>query len=488
MNKIKGFIFSEKRLSGAIFGFLVIAAFVLVFGPNIQNIYAQFSRQDGPTGWGYGYGYGYGYGGGFDGGLISGYRTDGSANPDIYEYGHGYGYLDSGVTYSAGNGYEVTPSNMSNLVQSGVMVPNAGNINSTTQVAFQDKVTMTVAAGTTIAIPSGTTFTAGSTGDFSALAASGTVDTSALTGVDLAGSISFGLPNLGLTVSPAITISINVGTSRNGQTLKIYRKDAGGSWVESPANTDATCLVASGICTFTTTHLSSFSAGNSSGGGSGGSSGGGSSVNATTCANVVYSEYETACFAGYQYRTVVSRTPSNCSMTVAQQEATKRACVNTVPPTVEEPVVVDTSNLNTSNFIALERSLVKKINKLLTGRLAGRILLQVEGQGQAWYVNPVNGSKYFLGRPADAFALMRKLALGVSNKTWATFKNGKAPAKLAGRILLKVEDKGMAYYVNPVDLKLHYLGRPADAFSVMRGVGLGISNANLRQISVGEVK
>jgi hypothetical protein len=51
-----------------------------------------------------------------------------------------------------------------------------------------------------------------------------------------------------------------------------------------------------------------------------------------------------------------------------------------------------------------------------------------------------------------------------------------------------VEDHGRAYYVNPVDLKMHYLGRPADAFSVMRNLGLGITNANLRQITVGELK
>jgi len=169
----------------------------------------------------------------------------------------------------------------------------------------------------------------------------------------------------------------------------------------------------------------------------------------------------------------------------------KIAVATTVTPPVTEPETttpVVTPPASSTAFVALEKSLVKKISQALVKRLSGRILLQTEGAGQAWYVNPVNGTKYFLGYPADAFAVMRKLGLGVSNKTFATFKNGKAPSKLAGRILLKVEDKGMAYYVNPVDLKLHYLGRPSDAFSVMRTLGLGVSNTNLRQINVSEIK
>jgi len=155
------------------------------------------------------------------------------------------------------------------------------------------------------------------------------------------------------------------------------------------------------------------------------------------------------------------------------------AATAVTPPVIATPA--------TSNFVLSEKGLVTKVNKSLVNRLSGRILLQVELHGEAWYINPVSGTKYFLGRPADAFAVMRSLGLGISNKNFASY-NGKAPARLAGRILLKVEDHGEAYYVNPLDLKMHYLGRPADAFSIMRSLGLGITNANLRQITVSEIK
>lgn len=119
----------------------------------------------------------------------------------------------------------------------------------------------------------------------------------------------------------------------------------------------------------------------------------------------------------------------------------------------------------------------------LAEKLKGKILLQVESNGEAWYINPVDGKRVYLGTPDDAFRVMRELGLGVSNSDFSRWGNY-APLNLRGRILIKVEDKGKAYYVNPADRKLNYLGRPADAFQVMRKLGLGITNANLNTIEI----
>lgn len=113
----------------------------------------------------------------------------------------------------------------------------------------------------------------------------------------------------------------------------------------------------------------------------------------------------------------------------------------------------------------------------------GRILLQVEAHGEAWYVNPLTWERYYLGRPIDAFNLMRQLSLGVSNRDFASW-DGVAPARLAGRFLIKPQDFGKAYYVNPSTRQLYYLGRPLDAFNLMRGLGLGISNSDLARIII----
>jgi hypothetical protein len=54
--------------------------------------------------------------------------------------------------------------------------------------------------------------------------------------------------------------------------------------------------------------------------------------------------------------------------------------------------------------------------------------------------------------------------------------------RLAGRILLQVEASGEAYYINPSTKLRHYLGRPSDAFNLMRSLGLGVSNSDLNKI------
>jgi LPXTG-site transpeptidase (sortase) family protein len=119
----------------------------------------------------------------------------------------------------------------------------------------------------------------------------------------------------------------------------------------------------------------------------------------------------------------------------------------------------------------------------MADKLKGKILLAVEDVGQAWYVDPVNKERAFLGRPADAFRIMRELGLGISEYDYHLF-NGYAPSRLSGRILLRVEQSGEAYYVFPDNLKMYYLGRPADAFRIMRELGLGIKNEDLNKIPI----
>ena len=172
---------------------------------------------------------------------------------------------------------------------------------------------------------------------------------------------------------------------------------------------------------------------------------------------------------------------------------------------------------------------------------SGKIYLQVEKNGEAWYIYPVNNYRYYLGRPADAFNVMRKLGLGTPNSTLsqipigilnyggsdfdpdglsdnleiaigtsidnadtdnddysdkAEIENWYNPlgpeklktnnaliAQLEGRILLQVESHGEAWYLNPNDHKRYYLGRPNDAFTIMRSLGTGITDANLAQIN-----
>ena len=181
----------------------------------------------------------------------------------------------------------------------------------------------------------------------------------------------------------------------------------------------------------------------------------------------------------------------------------------------------------------------------MSQRLKGKILLQVENNGEAWYVSPKNEMRYFMGRPDDAFSLMREQGVGITNtdlykipvgiinegyqdsdqdglsdyledtlgldkNTSDTdgdgyndndeLKNGYSPwgpggqsldnnfsKAQAGKILLQVEKNGEAWYVNPENNRRYFLGRPNDAFSIMRNLGLGITNKDLEEVYAADI-
>ncbi len=166
--------------------------------------------------------------------------------------------------------------------------------------------------------------------------------------------------------------------------------------------------------------------------------------------------------------------------------------------------------------------------------LKGTILIKTEDVGKAYYVNPLDSKSYYLGRPQDAYTVMREQGVGITNADLqqipiglseisgpdqdgdglsdifedaiSTDKtkvdtdgdgfadkvevmngynpNGSGMMKVdtrfaqqqEGKIVLQVENHGEAWYVNTKDNKRYFLGRAEDAFNIMKKAGLGISN------------
>jgi hypothetical protein len=181
----------------------------------------------------------------------------------------------------------------------------------------------------------------------------------------------------------------------------------------------------------------------------------------------------------------------------------------------------------------------------LMANVKGRILLDVQRNGEAWYVEPIIKKRYYLGRADDAYAIMRGLGVGITTSDLRKIPIGyykmsgndsdgdglvdtletalgtnlknidsdgdgyndyqeiinnysptlgsrqKLPIDLSfadsqkGRIFLQVQDHGEAWYINPSDRKRYYLGRAEDAYSIMRSLSLGITSANLSTIPIG---
>lgn len=243
-------------------------------------------------------------------------------------------------------------------------------------------------------------------------------------------------------------------------------------------------------------------------------------------------------------------TPKSTAKVETKPIATSEAKVATpVETNKTEPLIIKlerTISALEQRVIELEKKLVAVTDKGLVNRVKGRILLQVEENGEAWYVDPESENKLYLKDGDAAYDIMRALGLGISNANLEKIPIGiqeklfnlkdtdgdtvpdntevaigtdpsksdsdsdgfddktevlggykpnslkkysydtRLISRLKGRILLQVESHGEAWYINPTDNKRYYLGDPTTAYNVMRFLSLGIKNNDLRKIQVGE--
>lgn len=124
----------------------------------------------------------------------------------------------------------------------------------------------------------------------------------------------------------------------------------------------------------------------------------------------------------------------------------------------------------------------------MPAKLKGRILLQIESNGEAWYVHPTKLVRYYMSNGFEAFNIMRSFGVGITNTDLKKLQKSTILAKKqSGKIFLQVESKGEAFYVN-TNGKLYYLWDGNAAFNLMRDLGLGITNKNLEKIKIGTLE
>jgi hypothetical protein len=125
----------------------------------------------------------------------------------------------------------------------------------------------------------------------------------------------------------------------------------------------------------------------------------------------------------------------------------------------------------------------------LLSRVRGHILLDIQSHGEAWYVNPTDDRRYYLKDGDVAYQMMRSFGLGVTESDYLKIENGDKTMKtrLRGRIILRVQQHGEAYYIHPQTLSVHYLKDGSAAYQVMRLYSLGITSTDLARLTSKEV-
>ncbi|MFA5130389.1 MAG: hypothetical protein WC477_05790 [Patescibacteria group bacterium] len=175
-----------------------------------------------------------------------------------------------------------------------------------------------------------------------------------------------------------------------------------------------------------------------------------------------------------------------------QWNVTKTACITiTIAPSVNVAASNSTPNNTISPIVALPPAVgafdpLKKDNALIK-RLTGSILLQVESRGEAWYLDPVTSKRFYMKDGAIAYEMMRSFGLGVSEADYERVNAGNTTLlnRLRGKIILRPQAHGEAYYIHPKDLAVYYLQNGDEAYRIMRLYSLGITNVDLEKIPTG---
>jgi len=145
------------------------------------------------------------------------------------------------------------------------------------------------------------------------------------------------------------------------------------------------------------------------------------------------------------------------------------------------PVLVFGAELSDHNDNSAQTSdLMNNADFLKKAR--GYLLLDPQESDGVWYIHPLSVRPYNISRPFAAFKMISQQGIGVSNTTLKKIPTARSSSrgniklrkKLAGRILLQVQNNGKAWYVNPRDLKRYYLGRSDEMLASIRQLGIPV--------------
>lgn len=117
----------------------------------------------------------------------------------------------------------------------------------------------------------------------------------------------------------------------------------------------------------------------------------------------------------------------------------------------------------------------------LSDRLAGRLLIQAEQNGEAWYVDPDTRTRYYLS-PENAFDALRNRSVEMDGAELDGYLANGFPARLFGTIVMDNANQNIIYYINPLTLRANRINDSQDVMSLVRALGLGISNGDIGQI------
>lgn len=127
----------------------------------------------------------------------------------------------------------------------------------------------------------------------------------------------------------------------------------------------------------------------------------------------------------------------------------------------------------------------RSVNRAAVNASRGKVLLDVEGRGQLWYVDPFTGRRYAISRGDDISAAARTLGRGISERDAAALPGSATARSLAGSFFIHTELRGAISYLNPRTLKLEQLTADAAGIQALARIATGIRQRDLEGIPAG---
>lgn len=241
--------------------------------------------------------------------------------------------------------------------------------------------------------------------------------------------VEVGYGDTKLTFNKAVRIIIagqagkEAGYSRSGVFTRISTICSADTQVAGdalPAEGDCKIDVGSDLVIWTKhfTSFVSYTQANIPSGGGGNGGGGGGVPNATSaCVSVDYEDWQTTCVNNLQYRNIKALNPIGCVMTVAQREASQRAC-SVAGVKVEEPKSTTTENK------PAEQGKVLGAKAYANGTL-------LKGTGPKIYLL-VDGKKYHIKTLKELWSYRGKKIIKVADEVLAQYSDTNT-TKVAGK-------------------------------------------------------
>ena len=138
-------------------------------------------------------------------------------------------------------------------------------------------------------------------------------------------------------------------------------------------------------------------------------------------------------------------------------------------------------------------NITTKTDKILSKRVNGKLLLQVEGGGNIWYVDTKEFKRYSVTW-ANALPLFVKLSLGITDADLAKIPvsgsnevgNNSIRNRLKGKLLLQVQQGGAIWFVDKDGYRHSVTWN--NLMDLFTKLSLGITNADLNKIEVGSLE